>query len=402
MTGDGAVAGAAATAADGSRTAERVPIPAGRFGERLDAAREAMRERGAAALLVGVGPQLRWLTGYAALPLERLTMLVLPAAGAVTMVVPRLEQAPALGSPAAAAGLVEVAAWHETDDPIEGVATALPASAHLGRLLLSDQLWAMFTLRLQARLPSAVFGLADEAIAHLRAVKDADEIARLRAAGAAADRVVVAIAAGRLFGRSEADVAREVRQRLADEGHDEHVFAIVAAGPDSASPHHEPGDRRIEAGDAIVLDIGGVRHGYCSDTTRTLWVTGGSDEPDAEFLARYAVLQQAQAAATTAVRPGVACEAIDAAARDPIAAAGYGDAFLHRTGHGIGLEVHEPPYIVAGNAEPLRVGHAFSIEPGIYVEGRNGARIEDIVVCSADGADSMNRTSRDLVVVSGR
>ncbi len=292
-------------------------------------------------------------------------------------------------------------AWDETDDPIERVAASLPAGADAGRLLLSDHLWAMHALALQARFAGATFGLASAALAELRAVKDADEVDRLRAAGAAADRVVEAIAAGRLIGRSEAEVAREVHERLLDEGHDEAAFAIVASGPNSASPHHDPGDRRIGAGDAIVLDIGGVLQGYCSDTTRTLWVTGGTDGPDPDFLTRYAVLQRAQAEATAAVRPGIACEAIDASARTVISDAGYGDRFIHRTGHGIGLEVHEDPYIVAGNTQPLRVGHAFSIEPGIYVEGRDGARIEDIVVCGPDGADAMNRSSRDLYVVSG-
>lgn len=385
---------------------EPIGIPAARFGERLEAARDAMRDRDVAALLVGVGPELRWLTGYAALPLERLTMLVVPADGRATLVVPRLERAPALLSPAAAAELVTIETWGETDDPTALVADALSGSPAGRRVLVSDHLWALHVLRLQARLAGARFGLASEAIGELRAVKDADEVALLRAAGRAADRVVLAIAAGRLLGRSESDVAREVRDRLVDAGHDQADFAIVASGPNSASPHHEPGERRIEAGDAIVLDIGGVRAGYCSDTTRTLWVTGdgapyGPVGPDPDFLARYAILQAAQVAATAAVRAGTACQAIDAAARDPIAAAGYGDAFIHRTGHGIGLEVHEDPYIVAGNATTLRVGHAFSIEPGIYIEGRDGARIEDIVVCGPEGADAMNRSPRDLFIVRG-
>jgi Xaa-Pro aminopeptidase len=258
-------------------------------------------------------------------------------------------------------------------------------------------------VRLQARFPSASFGLATEALREIRAVKDAEEIALLRAAGAGADGVVLAIATGRLVGRTEADVAREVRERLLDEGHQLAEFAIVGSGPNSASPHHEASQRVIGAGEAIVLDLGGVREGYCSDTTRTLWVTGGdaSQGPDAAFRALYDVLQRSQAEATAAVRPGVACEGIDAVARGVIAGAGYGEQFIHRTGHGIGLEVHEEPYLVAGNAEPLRVGHAFSIEPGIYLEGRYGARIEDIVVCAADGPDPLNRTPRDLYVVSG-
>ena len=346
---------------------------------------------------------LRWLTGYAAMPLERLTMLVLPAEGPATLVVPRLERDPAGRAPASVGGLLTIATWGETEDATLAVAAALPAGAERRRLLLSDHLWALHVVRLQARFPSASFGLATEALREIRAVKDADEIALLRAAGAGADRVVLAIAAGRLVGRTEADVAREVRERLLDEGHELADFAIVGSGPNSASPHHEASDRVIGAGEAIVLDLGGVREGYCSDTTRTLWVTGGdaSQGPEPAFRALYDVLQRSQAEATAAVRPGVACEGIDAVARGVIAAAGYGEQFIHRTGHGIGLEVHEDPYLVAGNAEPLRVGHAFSIEPGIYLEGRYGARIEDIVACAADGPDPLNRTPRDLYVVSG-
>jgi len=378
-------------------------IPPSRYAQRLDAARAALRERGAAALLIGVGPQLRWLTGYAAMPLERLTMLVLPADGPATLVVPRLERDPAGRAPASVGGLLTIATWGETDDATLAVAAALPAGAERRRLLLSDHLWALHVVRLQARFPGASFGLATEALREIRAVKDADEIGLLRAAGAGADAVVLAIAAGRLVGRTEADVAREVRERLLDEGHELAEFAIVGSGPNSASPHHEASPRVIGAGEAIVLDLGGVREGYCSDTTRTLWVTGGdaSQGPEPAFRALYDVLQRSQAEATAAVRPGVACEGIDAVARGVIAAAGYGEQFIHRTGHGIGLEVHEEPYLVAGNAEALRVGHAFSIEPGIYLEGRYGARIEDIVACAADGPDPLNRTPRDLYVVSG-
>jgi Xaa-Pro aminopeptidase len=378
-------------------------IPAARYGQRLAAARTALQERGAAALLVGVGPQLRWLTGYAAMPLERLTMLVLPGDGAATLVVPRLERDPAGRAPATAVGLLKVETWGETDDATLVVAGALPVGADRGRLLLSDHLWALHVLALQARFPAASFGLATDALRELRAVKDADEIASLRAAGAAADRVMDAVIAGRLVGRTEADVSAEIRDRLIEGGHEQADFAIVGSGPNSASPHHEASDRRLGAGEALVLDLGGVMAGYCSDTTRTAWLTGGDPAlgPSPEFAGLYGVLQRSQVEATAAVSPGVPCEAIDDAARSIISAAGWGADFLHRTGHGIGLEVHEEPYIVAGNAEPLRVGHAFSIEPGIYLEGRYGARIEDIVVCAADGADVMNRTSRELRVVNG-
>jgi Xaa-Pro aminopeptidase len=233
--------------------------------------------------------------------------------------------------------------------------------------------------------------------------KDADEVALLREAAHAADRVVAAIAEGRLVGRTENDVAREVRDRLVAEGHEQAEFWIVASGPNSASPHHEGSDRVIGPGEPIVIDIGGTLGGYGSDITRTVWVTGGdpSRGPDAEFRRLYDVLQAAQAEATAAARPGVAAQAIDAVARDRIAAAGFGQFFIHRTGHGIGLEGHEDPYIVAGNAEPLAPGMAFSVEPGIYLEGRYGARIEDIVVCGEDGPIVLNERTRDLLVVTG-
>jgi len=233
--------------------------------------------------------------------------------------------------------------------------------------------------------------------------KDADEVELLRLAAHAADRVIDQIAGGRLIGRTERDVSGEVRERLLAEGHDAADFAIVASGPNSASPHHEAGDRVIEAGEPIVIDIGGSWSGYYSDTTRTVWATGRDEGrgPTPEFQALYATLQGAQAAATAAVRPGVACEGIDATARDLIAAAGHGDDFIHRVGHGIGLEVHEEPYLVGGNGEPLREGVAFSVEPGIYLAGRYGARIEDIVVCGPDGPDVLNVSSRDLRVVPG-
>jgi Xaa-Pro aminopeptidase len=262
---------------------------------------------------------------------------------------------------------------------------------------------AMHLLRLQRALPGATFESATSVLRELRMTKDPDEIALLRAAAQAADRVVGQIAAGRLVGRREADVAREVRERLIAEGHDEAHFAIVGSGPNSASPHHEASDRVIEAGEPIVLDIGGTIGGYSSDTTRTLWVTGGDPGkgPTEEFRHLFGVLRAAQERATRAVRPGVACEAIDAAARDVIESEGYGQAFFHRTGHGIGLEGHEEPYIIASNHEPLAPGMAFSIEPGIYLSGRYGARIEDIVVCGPDGPDVLNESSRELYVVDG-
>jgi len=413
-------------------------IPPERYEARLAAAREALAAAEADALLVGVGADLRWLTGYEALPLERLTMLVLPRDGHAALLVPRLEVARAACAEAVEDGAVGLVAWDETDDPVAlippivagrvttysggdrfgepggdragrppepGGAVVAAASRPPGghrRLLVSDRLWASFLLRLQGAFAGAAFNLASTVLRELRMAKDADEVALLRQAAGAADRVIDALVAGRLVGRSEIDIAREVRDRLVAEGHDSAAFSIVGSGPNSASPHHEASERIVEVGEPIVFDIGGTIGGYGSDVTRTIWVSGGEAEPDAEFRHLYGVVQRAQEQAVAAVRPGVTCERIDAVARDVITAEGYGPRFIHRTGHGIGLEEHEDPYIVAGNAERLREGFAFSVEPGIYLDGRYGARIEDIVVCGPDGPDVLNAVTRELVVVDGR
>jgi Xaa-Pro aminopeptidase len=386
-----------------ARRTSRPSIPGDRYGARLTAAAAAARTRGIHALLIGVGADVVYLTGYAAMPLERLTMLVLPAAAGPRLIVPRLEVARARACPAAAAGLVDVVTWDETDDPhaLAGTLAGLPVAG--GRVGVSQTLWALHVLALQRALPGVSFELATNVTRELRMRKDADEIALLRLAAEAADRVIAQVARGRLIGRTEAQVAREVRERLIAEGHDEANFAIVGSGPNSASPHHEASDRVIEAGEPIVIDIGGSLGGYASDVTRTLWVSGGDPArgPDEAFRHLFGVLRAAQERATAAVRPGLACEAVDAVARDLITAEGYGPQFFHRVGHGIGLEGHEEPFLVAGNSEPLDVGFAFSVEPGIYLEGRYGARIEDVVVCGQDGPIVLNQASRDLWVVDG-
>jgi Xaa-Pro aminopeptidase len=353
-----------------------------------------------------VGPDLRYLTGYQAMPLERLTMLVLSSQGAA-IVVPRLERGAA---EAGVAGPVEILTFDEGADPYAAVVERIDAGhGRTATVAVSDTLWASHLLGVQGaiaadpRFDGSDIRVTSTVLRELRMVKDADEIELLRLAAQAADRVVAQIAAGRLVGRTEHDVSREVRDRLLAEGHETAEFAIVGSGPNSASPHHEASERVIQAGEPIVLDIGGSLSGYGSDITRTLWVTGGDPTkgPDEAFRHLFGVLHGAQVAATRAVRPGVACESIDAAARRPIESEGYGEAFFHRTGHGIGLEEHEDPYMIAGNSEPLQAGMAFSVEPGIYLVGRYGARIEDIVVCGPDGPITLNEAPRELYVVDG-
>jgi Xaa-Pro aminopeptidase len=369
--------------------------------ERLANARKEMAERGVDAVLVGPSADFRYLTGYLPPLLERLTMLVLPARGDAALVVPELEASLAIEHLGDLD--LEVRAWREQDDPVALVRGALEAAgAASGRLAIGDQLWSSFLLRLQAALPGAGFTLASTVTRPLRRVKDTAEVEALAAVAAAIDRVVDGLDAVRWAGRSEREVARELDDAIRAE-HDETLFVIVGAGPGSASPHHQPGERVIRPGDPVVVDIGGRLGGYCSDTTRTLVV----GEPPAEFLELYEVLQVAQRAGCEAAVEGAQAMAVDAACRDLIAAAGYGDHFIHRTGHGIGLEEHEEPYMVAGATERLVPGMTFSIEPGIYLPNRFGARIEDIVVCqpaadaSEPGARRLNRTARDLRVVPG-
>jgi Xaa-Pro aminopeptidase len=367
-------------------------FPATVYRDRLRAAAAMAGERGLDALLITPSPDYAYLLGYQAPALERLTCLILPADGDPTLVLPRLEEPLAIHELDDLADSLGFVPWEETDDPIRLVQGLLGGVRRVG---IQDQMWARFALRLGAALDPAELVAAGPSMGALRGVKSPEEIDRLRAAAAAADQAMQAITGERLSGRSEADVSRRIRDLLLDAGHDDAGFAIVASGPNAASPHHTAGDRNIGAGDAIVLDIGGSRAGYASDTSRTAFV----GEPPAEFAALYAVLRDAQRAACEAVRPGVAASAIDAAARDIIDEAGYGDAFLHRTGHGIGLETHEEPYIVASNPEPLVAGNAFSVEPGIYIRDTWGARIEDIVVCTEVGAERLNLASTELYLV---
>ncbi|HEV8063215.1 MAG TPA: aminopeptidase P family protein, partial [Acidimicrobiales bacterium] len=350
-------------------------------GERMARVRDAMRQAGVDALLLSLGADLPWLTGYEAMPLERITLLVLPADDQATLVVPELEAPRVVHDER----LFALRPWRETEDPIKVIADLV---GRRQRLAISDRAWTVHSMALMHQLAEAEFQLASSVTSPLRAVKDEAEIAALQAAGAAADRVAAQLLAGEipLLGRTEATVSRDISQRLVAEGHSKVNFAIVGSGPNSASPHHHAGSRVIAAGEPVVCDFGGSLHlddtvGYCSDITRTI-VTG---EPEPAFAELYAILERAQAAGVEAAVVGASCEEIDEAGRSVIREGGYGQAFIHRIGHGIGIEEHEDPYMVAGNATRLQPGHAFSVEPGIYLRGRFGARIEDIVVATADG-----------------
>lgn len=362
------------------------------YTRRLAAASAGAAAAGLAGLVVTPGYDLRYLIGSRAQTFERLTALVVPAAGPAVVVLPRLELAALNESAVADLGLA-VQDWVDGEDPYDLVALALGGHAEVA---VTDSMPALHLLPLAERLGSVPV-LATGVLAALRMVKDPAEIDALRCAGAAIDRVHAQVPEFLKPGRTEAEVAADITKAIVGEGHSEAAFVIVGSGPNGADPHHECSDRVLQAGDVIVVDIGGpVEPGYNSDCTRTYSL----GEPAAEVAEQYAVLQRAQAAAVAAVRPGVTAQAVDLAAREVLAGAGLAEYFVHRTGHGIGLSVHEEPYIVAGNDRPLTPGMVFSVEPGVYFPGRWGARIEDIVIVTEDGGVPVNHRPRGLTVVA--
>ncbi|WP_020673475.1 M24 family metallopeptidase [Amycolatopsis nigrescens] len=379
-----------------SRRSLHTPAPdAASLRARLDRARKAAADAGTDALLIAPGSDLRYLIGQAGGSFERLTTLVVPAGdGPPALVVPKLEAPGYADVPADDLG-IDVLTWVDGDDPYRLVADRLGKP---GRVAVSDFTPALHVLAMRTALGAAEQTLAGPIVRELRMRKDAAEIEELRQAGAAIDRVHARIGEWLRAGRTEAEVGADVTAAIEEEGHTHADFVIIGSGPNGASPHHDVSDRVIEAGDVVVVDIGGpLPAGYNSDSTRTYAVGEPRDEDVAET---YAVLQRAQAAAVRAVRPGATAERIDAAAREIITEAGFGEYFIHRTGHGIGLDVHEEPYIIAGNELPLEEGMAFSVEPGIYQSGRWGARIEDIVVVTADGVEPLNNRPHELIVLA--
>ncbi len=365
------------------------------FSTRLDHARRLMSASGVDVMLLSVGADMPYFCGYEAMPLERLTMLVVPRDGAATLVVPDLE-APRVVE---RSDVFSIRAWGETDDPIAIVVSLVGAA---GVAAVGDHMWSGFLVDLIAAMPSTSFRRASTVTSPIRAIKSPSEIERLRTASAAVDRIAARLQCGEieLVGRTEAEVSAELGRQIIDEGHARVNFAIVAAGENAASPHHEAGDRVIRTGESVLCDFGGTMIGddgvgYCSDITRCVSI----GEPVSEFAELYEVLRVAQAESVAAATIGTPCEKVDKIGREIIAEAGYGEFFNHRIGHGIGVEAHEDPYMVEGNFTPLVGGHAFSVEPGIYIPGRWGARLEDIVVAAANGPDSLNLVDHGLAVV---
>jgi D-alanyl-D-alanine dipeptidase len=358
---------------------------------RLQDAASRLADVGGSALLVAPSPDLRYLIGYEPMPLERPTVLVVDASGDVVLVVPELERA--LAAAATSSDALELVPWRDDDDPYALIASRIPGG---GTVYVGDRIWGSHVLALQRAAPGVAWASAAPIVGAMRARKDRAELDALRRAAAAADAALGDLLSEPFGGRTEQDIAATLTALLVEHGHDTAEFAIVASGPNAASPHHEPTERRIEVGDGVVLDFGGTIDGYYSDTTRTVVV----GDPGERLAIVHEVVTEAQRTARDAVRPGVEIEMIDRAARAVIEGAGFGERFIHRTGHGIGLELHEPPYAAVGDRTVLEPGMTFSVEPGIYLEGSLGVRIEDIVAVTGDGVESLNTTARDLVVVA--
>ncbi|MGW6398624.1 M24 family metallopeptidase [Streptomyces sp. NPDC055134] len=373
-------------------TATPAPFTADDYRARMERAARSAADAGLAGLLVAPGPDMVWLTGYSpTADTERLTMLVLAPGQDPVLVVPTLEAPDA--AKAVGADALTLRDWTDGKDPYAVTAPLLDVS---GRFGISDNAWAMHLIGLQKTLPDTSYASLTEALPMMRAVKDAAELERLLAAGEAADATYEEVKKVPFAGRRETDVAGDLADLLRQFGHSQVDFTVVGSGPNGANPHHEAGERVIENGDMVVLDFGGLKHGYGSDTSRTVHV----GEPTAEEQRVHDVVREAQAAGCAAVKPGAACQDVDRATRAVITEFGYGQFFIHRTGHGIGVTTHEPPYMIEGEELPLVPGMCFSVEPGIYLPGRFGVRIEDIVTVTEDGVRRLNSTSRDMAIVS--
>ncbi|MCE3031400.1 aminopeptidase P family protein [Streptomyces sp. CMSTAAHL-2] len=367
------------------------PFSAADHKARMERAARAAADAGLAGLLVAPGPDMVWLTGYTPTAVtERLTLLVLAPGQDPVLVVPTLEAPDAEHSVAGEA--LTLRDWTDGKDPYAVTAELLDGR---GRYGISDNTWGMHVLGLQRTLPDSSYAALTDALPMLRAVKDAAEVELLAAAGAAADAAFEEIRKVTFAGRRESDLGRDLAALLRRFGHSQVDFTIVGSGPNGANPHHEVGDRVIQRGDMVVLDFGGLKDGYGSDTTRTVHV-GEATEEERRV---HDIVREAQEAGYQAVRPGVACQEVDRAARKVITDAGYGEYFIHRTGHGIGVTTHEPPYMIEGEELPLVPGMCFSVEPGIYLPGRFGVRIEDIVTVTEDGGRRLNNTGREMVTV---
>ena len=363
------------------------------YFRRTERFRTLLRDRSIDAAVLTLGAEVPWMIGYEPMPLERITALIVRPDDSPTLLVPKLEAARVRER----SDLFKILSWKESVDPYGLIVDGLKGAK---RVAFSDRGWASWLLATMRHASDSEFFSLSELGIDIRREKDDVELLTLAAAGAAADAVAEKLLGGEveLLGKTEREVSDELSRLLLDYGHSRVNFAIVGSGPNSASPHHEPSLRVIGRNEPVVCDFGGTfsvngEPGYCSDITRTVFV----GRPDSRFQRLYEVLELAQRTARSSIVAGMSLSAADATARDVIDAAGYKEYFIHRLGHGIGLEEHEEPYLVSNATDVVRERDCFSVEPGIYVPGSYGARIEDIVTVEGGKLTSFNEVNRHLI-----
>lgn len=353
------------------------------YASRIARLQRVLRSERLAGAVFAPTDQMRYLIGWAEPGHERLIALLVPAQGQPALVVPAMNAAQARDNPAS---LRDIRYWEDAEGWHDTVRRLLQSWQIEGRgLAIDDELHSVHLLGLQALLPGVSCIPAGDLMARLREVKTAEELALMERSAAVTDAVYEECLPALREGITEREMQDAIAQAYQRRG-TRPAFALVCFGPNSARPHHSPGETRLKRGDVVIIDIGCLLDGYASDITRT--VAFGVPDPEAKRV--YEIVHAAHCAAREAGRPGVTCQAVDRAARRVIVRAGYGDYFIHRTGHGIGLSTHEPPYLVEGNRQRLRKGMCFSDEPGIYLPARFGVRIENIVTVTADGLRSLN------------
>ncbi|MFQ3630582.1 M24 family metallopeptidase [Roseiflexus sp.] len=365
--------------------------------ERLSRIQESLRRHGFDALVVVPGSNLRYLSGLTMHTGLRLTMALTPADGQPALVAPGLEYARV----AQVTGAVfRYYPWSDDEGPGAALARAVhDTGLRQGSVVgIEHTVMRVFELRaLEQALPGAQFADATPLLSELRMVKERVELEAMRVAVQVIEETLRQTIMQVRAGMRERAIVDLWEHAIRSAGCHPAFETTVASGPNGANPHHTSGDREVQDGDMVVFDGGAVYQGYVSDITRTFAIGRPSDEMRHVY---DLVLAANAAGREAAAQPGATGESIDAAARQVIERNGYGSLFIHRTGHGIGLDVHEPPFIVAGNRTPLPVGATFTVEPGIYLRGVGGVRIEDDVVITADGAESLTTFPRELQYLS--
>jgi Xaa-Pro aminopeptidase len=374
-------------------TASAIHDVRGSLENRFARLRARMADAGVDVLLVSPSADYRYLTGLVPPVPTRLTFLVVPLEGTIELVTPSLEAA-GFEMHEELQGLIEPVPWSDGDDPAEVAAASVRRRGTTRRVAVSDRTWAKHLVPLSDRLSGTAIVAGGALLGAVRAVKDTSEIDALDEAAGRISRVTDRLAELEWIGRSEREIAADVAERMRESGHEEVSFVIVASGPHSANPHGMPTNRKVEHGDVVQIDIGGKAGTYSSDIARVVSV----GEPSDEVREVYSIVVRAYEAALAEAAVGITGEAVDAAARAVITDAGYGSNFLHRTGHGIGLDEHEEPFIIAGNTEPLVAGNVFSIEPGIYLPDRFGVRLENIVALEDTGPRELSRDLHEIIV----